>query len=98
MWREAVLKSHDIRLDNIYEQEPDAGLGNGGLGPPWPPAIWTVWPPTTSPALGYSILYEYGIFKQKIVDGWQRRTRRQLAARRRRMAEKPPRPGRGSAL
>ena len=29
---EAVLKDHGIRLDNIYEQEPDAGLGNGGLG------------------------------------------------------------------
>ncbi len=37
----------------------------------WPPAIWTAWPPTGICGTGYSILYEYGIFKQKIVDGWQ---------------------------
>ncbi|MFQ9900747.1 MAG: glycogen/starch/alpha-glucan phosphorylase [Ruthenibacterium sp.] len=87
---EAVLKSHDIRLDNIYEQEPDAGLGNGGLGRL--AACYLDGMATDDiPGMGYSILYEYGIFKQKIVDGWQEE-HRQLAARRRRMAEKPPRP------
>ena len=39
-----VLRDYSMKLDNIYEQEPDAGLGNGGR------AIWTVWPPTISPA------------------------------------------------
>ena len=67
---EAVLKSHDIRLDNIYEQEPDAGLGNGGLGRL--AACYLDGMATDDiPGMGYSILYEYGIFKQKIVDGWQ---------------------------
>ena len=59
----------------------------------WLPATWMAWPPTGIPGTGYSILYEYGIFKQKIVDGWQQETRRQLAARRPGVAEKPPRPG-----
>ena len=67
---EAVLKDHGIRLDNIYEQEPDAGLGNGGLGRL--AACYLDGMATDDiPGMGYSILYEYGIFKQKIVDGWQ---------------------------
>ena len=45
------------------------------------------------PGTGYSILYEYGIFKQKIVDGWQQETARQLAARRPGVDQVPPRPG-----
>ena len=67
---ESALKSHDIRIDNIYEQEPDAGLGNGGLGRL--AACYLDGMATDDiPGQGYSILYEYGIFKQKIVDGWQ---------------------------
>ena len=67
---EAVLKDHGIKLDNIYEQEPDAGLGNGGLGRL--AACYLDGMATDDiPGMGYSILYEYGIFKQKIVDGWQ---------------------------
>ena len=67
---ETVLKDHQIKLENIYECEPDAGLGNGGLGRL--AACYLDGLATDDiPGTGYSILYEYGIFKQKIVDGWQ---------------------------
>ncbi len=67
---EKMLKEYDINLENIYEYEPDAGLGNGGLGrlaACYLDALAT----TNYPAMGYSICYEYGIFKQKLEDGWQ---------------------------
>ncbi len=67
---ESVLKGYGISMDSIYECEPDAGLGNGGLGRL--AACYLDGLATQGyPARGYSILYEYGIFKQKIVDGWQ---------------------------
>ena len=70
---EQVLADADIKIDTIYEQEPDAGLGNGGLGRL--PACYLDGMATDCiPGTGYSILYEYGIFKQKIVDGWQQET------------------------
>ena len=65
-----VLKDYDIKLDNIYDCEPDAGLGNGGLGrldACYLDALAT----QGYPARGYSILYEYGIFRQKLVEGRQ---------------------------
>ena len=68
-----ALAEADISLDSIYEEEPDAGLGNGGLGRL--AACYLDGMATTSICgTGYSILYEYGIFKQKIVDGWQQET------------------------
>ena len=65
-----VLADADIKIDNIYAQEPDAGLGNGGLGRL---AACYLDGMATQEYLGtgYSILYEYGIFKQRIIDGWQ---------------------------
>ncbi|MEZ3453434.1 MAG: glycogen/starch/alpha-glucan phosphorylase [Oscillospiraceae bacterium] len=67
---EDIFKKWDINLDRIYEYEPDAGLGNGGLGRL--AACYLDGLATDGyPAMGYSIRYEYGIFKQKIEDGWQ---------------------------
>ena len=69
----SVLADADVKIDTIYEQEPDAGLGNGGLGRL--AACYLDGMATDGiPGTGYSILYEYGIFKQKIVDGWQQET------------------------
>ena len=66
----ALKNAFDVKIDNIYEEEPDAGLGNGGLGRL--AACYMDGMATCAyPATGYSILYEYGIFKQKIIDGWQ---------------------------
>ncbi len=67
---EEALASMDIKLDRLYEQEPDAGLGNGGLGRL--AACYLDGLATNGfQSMGYSIRYEAGIFKQKLVDGWQ---------------------------
>ena len=66
----AVMGELGVSLDALYELEPDAGLGNGGLGRL--AACFMDGLATASvPAIGYSLLYEYGIFRQKLVDGWQ---------------------------
>ena len=65
-----ALEDFGIKLDKLYDCEPDAGLGNGGLGrlaACYLDALAT----QGYMGMGYSILYEYGIFKQKLVDGWQ---------------------------
>ena len=65
-----MLAENNIDIESIFECEPDAGLGNGGLGrlaACYLDALAT----TANPAMGYSICYEYGIFKQKLEDGWQ---------------------------
>ncbi|MDE6469493.1 MAG: glycogen/starch/alpha-glucan phosphorylase [Eubacterium sp.] len=65
-----ALKSFDVKLDKLYDQEPDAGLGNGGLGRL--AACYLDGLATNGfRSMGYSICYEAGIFKQKLVDGWQ---------------------------
>lgn len=65
-----ALKSLGVNIEHIYDEEPDAGLGNGGLGRL--AACYLDGLATCGfPATGYSILYEYGIFKQRIIDGWQ---------------------------
>ncbi len=72
MEKEAAVALADwgIKLDRIFDEEPDAGLGNGGLGRL--AACYMDGLATCDyPATGYSIRYEYGIFKQKVVDGWQ---------------------------
>ena len=65
-----ILKTKNLSLDDLYELEPDAGLGNGGLGR-LAACYMDALASSNYPAMGYSIRYEYGLFKQKIVDGWQ---------------------------
>ena len=67
---EAALQEFDVKLERLYDYEPDAGLGNGGLGR-LAACFMDALATQDYPASGYSICYEYGIFKQKIVDGWQ---------------------------
>ena len=65
-----ALEDLGFKAGDIFELEPDAGLGNGGLGRL---AACYLDSMTTLeiPATGYSICYELGIFKQKIVEGQQ---------------------------
>ena len=66
----SALKDFGVNIEKLYDCEPDAGLGNGGLGRL--AACYLDGLATQEyPARGYSILYEYGIFKQKLIDGWQ---------------------------
>ena len=65
-----ALKNFGLTLEDLYEQEPDAGLGNGGLGR-LAACFMDALATGNYPAMGYSIRYDYGLFKQKIVDGWQ---------------------------
>ena len=65
-----ALSSFGVKLEGLYELEPDAGLGNGGLG-----RLAACFLDSLSsgsyPAMGYCIKYQFGIFRQKLVDGWQ---------------------------
>ncbi len=67
---EKALAKFKVKLDKLYDFESDAGLGNGGLG-----RLAACFLDGLStggyPAMGYCIRYELGIFRQKLVDGWQ---------------------------
>ena len=65
-----AVKSLGVELGELYEMEPDAGLGNGGLGR-LAAAYMDALTSEDYAASGFSIMYDYGIFKQVIVDGWQ---------------------------
>ena len=65
-----ALAKFKVKLDNLYDFEPDAGLGNGGLGR-LAACFLDALSTGSYPAMGYCIRYELGIFRQKLVDGWQ---------------------------
>jgi len=67
--KEAV-KQKNLDWLELLDQEPDAGLGNGGLGR-LAACFLDSMATMQIPAMGYGLRYEYGIFKQSIEDGWQ---------------------------
>lgn len=69
LYRDA-LSEMNISLDDIEEQESDAGLGNGGLGR-LAACFLDSLTNLELPAFGCGIRYEYGLFRQKMVDGYQ---------------------------
>jgi len=68
---QGAVKQEKLDWFELLEQEPDAGLGNGGLGR-LAACFLDSMATMQIPAMGYGLRYEYGIFKQTIQDGWQR--------------------------
>ncbi len=65
-----AMESLEMNLDELYELEPDAGLGNGGLGR-LAACFLDALASCSYYSMGYCLRYEYGIFNQKLIDGWQ---------------------------
>ena len=65
-----VVEEFGLKLEDLIEQEPDPGLGNGGLGR-LAACFLDSLANLEMPAVGYGIRYEFGIFRQVLLDGWQ---------------------------
>jgi glycogen phosphorylase len=65
-----VMRRHHLDIAQLVEQEPDAGLGNGGLGRLAACFIDSM-ATLQIPAFGYGLRYQYGIFRQEVRDGFQ---------------------------
>ncbi|GJD83914.1 glycogen/starch/alpha-glucan phosphorylase [Methylobacterium haplocladii] len=66
-----ALKDLGVQLSEVEEAEPDAALGNGGLGR-LAACFMESMASLSIPAIGYGIRYDHGIFRQSMEDGWQR--------------------------
>src|ERR1700734_2875274 len=67
---EQALESLGLDLNIIANEEPEPGLGNGGLGR-LAACFFDSLSTLDVPVIGYGLRYEFGIFRQEIVDGWQ---------------------------
>ncbi len=70
LFSDTLKKYYKTNIDDLYECEPDAGLGNGGLGR-LAACYLDALAKEDYPVMGHSLRFEYGFFQQKIVNGWQ---------------------------